>query len=72
MFDRVAVLEGAARAASVIELADYLRTMRADLVTRMAADLAAGCDVHSWLATLAQVQTAITAVEAVMEEGSRG
>ena len=47
------------------ELADHLHTMRAELVATMAADLAAGCDIHSWLPVLAQIQTALVAVEAV-------
>ena len=47
------------------ELLGHLRVMRGDLVTRMSADLAAGVDVHSWLATLAQIHAAVEAVEAV-------
>ena len=54
------------------ELADHLRTMRADLVTRMAADLAAGGDIHSWLPVLASIHTALAAVEAVNEVESKG
>ena len=51
----------------MIELADHLRTMRADLAATMAGGLAAGCDVHSWLPLLAQIQMALVAVEAVMK-----
>ena len=51
------------------ELADHLRTMRRDLVTRMAVDLAAGGEVHSWLPVLAQIHTALAAVEAVEADG---
>ena len=47
------------------ELADHLRVMRGDLVTRMAADLEAGGDIHSWLPVLAQIHAAVEAVEAV-------
>ena len=51
------------------ELADYLRTMRVDLVIRMAADLAAGEAVDCWLATLGSIHAALVAVEAVLKEG---
>ena len=56
----------------MVELATRLRAMRADLIERMAAELAADGDWHSWLPLLAQVETAIQACQAVMEEGSRG
>ena len=51
------------------ELADHLRTLRVDLVIRMAADLAAGEAVNSWLPVLTSIHTALAAVEAVMNEG---
>ncbi len=54
------------------ELAARLRAMRAELVERMASELAADRGIHSWLPLLAQVETAIQAVEAVVEEGSTG
>ena len=50
------------------ELAAHLRGLRADLVERMAGALAADEDWHVWLPLLAQVETAIQAVEAVMSE----
>ncbi len=50
------------------ELATRLRTMRAELVETMAGALAGDGDWHAWLPLLAQVQGAIQAVEAVMEE----
>ena len=56
----------------MIKLADHLRTMRAELVATTAAELATGRDVHSWLPLLAQIQTALVAVEAVVEEESKG
>ena len=54
------------------ELATRLRTLRTELIERMAAELAADRGIHSWLPLLAQVETAIQAVEAVVEERSRG
>ena len=54
------------------ELVTRLRDLRAELVKRMAVELAADGDWHSWLPLLAQVETAIQACQAVMEEGSRG
>ena len=54
------------------ELAAHLRSLRAELVETMVAELAADGDWHGWLGLLATVETAIQAVEAVMEEGSRG
>ena len=53
------------------DLATHLRAMRAELVEHMAGALAADGNWHSWLPLLAQVETAIRAVEAVTEEGSR-
>ena len=50
------------------ELAAHLRALRADLVETMAVELTADGDWHSWLPLLAQVQVALRAVEAVMEE----
>ncbi len=52
------------------ELAARLRAMRAELVERMAGALAAEGDWHVWLPLLAQVQAAVRAVEAVMEESA--
>ena len=52
------------------ELATHLKTLRAELVETMARELAADRGIHSWLSLLAQVQGALQAVEAVMEEGS--
>ena len=52
------------------ELAAHLRDLRAELVGRMARELAADGDWHSWLPLLAQVETAIQAVEAVMNDTS--
>ncbi len=49
------------------ELATCLRAMRADLVNRMGAELAADGPWHAWLPLLAQVETALQAVEAVRE-----
>ena len=54
------------------ELAAHLRDLRAELTATMASELAADRGIHSWLPLLAQVEAAIQAVEAVMEEGSRG
>ena len=54
------------------ELAAHLRTMRAELVERMAGALAADGDWQAWLPLLAQVETALQAVEAVVEEGAKG
>ncbi len=53
------------------ELAAHLRTLRADLVETMAAELAADGNWLTWMPLLAEVQVALQAVEAVMEEGSR-
>ena len=50
------------------ELAFHLRAMRADLVNRMGAELAADGAWQVWLPLLATVETAIQAVEAVIEE----
>ena len=52
----------------MLELAAHLRAQRADLVERMANALAADGDWHGWLGLLAQVQVALQAVEAVVEE----
>ena len=53
------------------DLIARLRDLRAELVERMAGALAADGNWHAWLSLLAQVETAIRAVEAVTEEGSR-
>ena len=50
------------------ELAAHLRALRAELVETMVAELAADGDRHGWLGLLATVETAIQAVEAVIEE----
>ena len=50
------------------ELAARLRVLRAELVETMAGALAGDGDWHGWLPLLAQVEAAIRAVEAVMEE----
>ena len=50
------------------ELLDRLKAMRAELVATMDRELAAEGDWLCWLPLLAQVETAIRAVEAVMEE----
>ena len=44
-----------------------MRALRAELVGNMASDLAVEGDWHAWLPLLAQVETALQAVEAVME-----
>ena len=54
------------------ELTAHLRAMRAELAGTMADELAADGDWYAWLPLLAQVETAIQAVEAVAEEGTRG
>ena len=54
------------------ELAARLRALRAELVETMASELTAERDWHAWLPLLSQVQAAIQAVEAVVEEGSTG
>ena len=50
------------------ELNTHLRTMRAELVETMANELAAEGNWYAWLPLLAQVETAIRAVEAVESE----
>ena len=50
------------------ELAARLRTMRAELVETMASALAADGDWAAWLPLLAQVETALQAVEVGMAE----
>ena len=50
------------------ELLTRLRAMRRELVETMASELAADGDWHGWLGLLAQVETAIQAVEAVIAE----
>ncbi len=50
------------------ELIARLRALRAELVENMAGALAADDNWHTWLPLLAQVETAIQAIEAVMEE----
>ncbi len=54
------------------ELGARLRALRAELIGAMASELAADDDWHAWLPLLAQVETAVQAVEAVVEEESRG
>ena len=54
------------------ELVTHLRSMRAELVETMAREVAAEDDWHAWLPLLAQVETAIQAVEAVMRERETG
>ena len=54
------------------ELGARLRALRAELAATMATELAADRDWHAWLRSLAQIETAVQAVEAVVEEGSRG
>ena len=51
------------------ELIERLQTMRAGLVGQMAVSLEHEENWHTWLPLLAQVEAAIQAVEAVMEEG---
>ena len=50
------------------ELIAHLRAMRSELVETMANEIAADGDWHAWLPLLAQVETAIRAVEAVESE----
>ncbi len=52
------------------ELAARLRAMRAELVETMASELTDDRGIHSWLPLLAQVETALAAVEAVMNDTS--
>ena len=54
------------------ELATCLRALRSELVGTMASALAAEGNWHAWLPLLAEVETAIQAVETVMEEGAKG
>ena len=54
------------------ELAARLRALRADLVETMAGELTADGNWQTWMSLLAQVEAAIQAVEAVMEEGAKG
>ena len=51
------------------ELLTRLGAMRAELVETMASALAADENWATWLPMLAQVETAIRAIEAVMSEG---
>ena len=51
----------------MVELAAHLRALRVELVEHMAGELAADRDWHAWLPLLAQVETALQAVEAIME-----
>ena len=51
------------------ELITRLRAMRAELADTMASESAADRCVYSWLPLLAQVETAIRAIEAI--EGER-
>ena len=53
------------------ELVTHLGALRADLVERMTGELAAEGAWQAGLPLLAQIETALQAVEAVMEEGSR-
>ena len=53
------------------ELIAQLHTLRAELVERMGSKLAADRDWQTWMSLLAQVETVIQAVEAVVKEGSR-
>ncbi len=50
------------------ELIAELRALRSELVETMAREITAEGDWHAWLPLLAQVEAAIRAVEAVMEE----
>ena len=50
------------------ELIAYLRAQRAELLEAMRTDLAADRDIHSWVPLLAQIQAALQAAAAVMEE----
>ena len=52
----------------MLELITSLKTQRAELVATMANEIAAEGTWHAWLPLLAQVEAAIRAVEAVMEE----
>ena len=52
----------------MLELITSLKTQRAELVATMANEIAAEGAWHAWLPLLAQVEAAIRAVEAVMEE----
>ena len=52
----------------MLELITRLKTQRAELVATMTRAIAAEEDWHCWIALLAQIETAIQAVEAVMEE----
>ncbi len=54
------------------ELGARLRALRAELIGAMASELAADDDWHAWLPLLARIETAVQAVGAVVEEGSRG
>ena len=47
---------------------DKLRAMRAELVETLGSEIAVDREIHSWLPLLAQVETAIRAVEAVEGE----
>ena len=50
------------------ELIARLRAMRVEMVEQMAGALAADGDWWAWLPLLAQVETALQAIEAVVEE----
>ena len=56
----------------MVELTSHLRALRAELVERMAGELADDGAWHGWLPLLAQVETALQAVEAVEKERPRG
>ena len=48
------------------ELIVHLRALRVELVERMASELAADANWHTWIPVLAEVETALRAVETVM------
>ena len=50
------------------ELIAHLRALRVELADIMASALAADGDWHVWMPLLAEVEVAVQAVEAVMEE----
>ena len=54
------------------ELIAHLRVLRANLVERMTSELAADGNWLAWVSLLAEIETALQAVEAVVEEGAKG
>ena len=52
------------------ELAARLRVLRAELVETMASELAADGNWLAWVSLLAEIETAIQACQATMEEES--